>query len=161
MASKFNIVIKISKTCRRKISILNTKYLIPNTKFENFRVRKNDIMITKISKNNSNKSNNEYYNITWKAYLRNSYYEYKLARNLVRRNNSFSVFRIISFRMSSEYLPLVLDALEKDTKIHNPEPSLLKVKPFGGVSDFSYKGFQIHIFFVSLRNFDIVNFQFS
>ena len=60
MALKFNIVITVFKTCRRKISILNTKYESP---FENFRVRKNDIMITKISKNNPNKSNNEYYNL--------------------------------------------------------------------------------------------------
>ena len=59
------------------------------------------------------------------------------------------------------YLPLVLHVLEKDTRIHNPEPSLMKVKLFSGVSDFSYSGFQIHIFFVSLRNFDIVNFKFS
>ena len=59
------------------------------------------------------------------------------------------------------YLPLVLHALEKDTRIDNPEPSLLKVKPFGAVSDFSYSGFRIHIFFVSLSNFDIVNFKFS
>ena len=59
------------------------------------------------------------------------------------------------------YLPLVLHALEKNTRIHNTEPSLLKVKPFDGASDFSYLGFQIHIFFVSLRNFHIVNFKFS
>ena len=59
------------------------------------------------------------------------------------------------------YLPRVLRALEKDTRIHNLEPSLLKVKPFGGVSDFSYGDFQIHIFFVLFRNFDIVNFKFS
>ena len=52
-------------------------------------------------------------------------------------------------------------ASEKDTRIPFLKPSLLKVKPFGGVSDFSYSGFQIHIFFVSLRNFDIVNFKFS
>ena len=32
---------------------------------------------------------------------------------------------------------------------------------FSRVSDFSYSGFQIHIFFVSLCNFDIVNFKFS
>ena len=38
-------------------SILNTKYYEPS--FENFRIRKND-MITKVSKNNSKKSNNEY-----------------------------------------------------------------------------------------------------
>ena len=61
MASKFNIVITIFKTCRRKISILNTKYY--GYPFEELRARKNDIMITKFSKNNSNKSNNEYYNL--------------------------------------------------------------------------------------------------
>ena len=49
------------ETCRRKISILNTKYY--ESPFEKFRVRKNDIMITKVSKNNSYKSNNEYYNL--------------------------------------------------------------------------------------------------
>ena len=41
----------------------------------------------------------------------------------------------------------VLHALEKDTRIHNPERSLLTIKTFGGVNDFSYSGFQIHIFF--------------
>ena len=62
MASKFNIVVTVFKTCRRKIKILNTtKYY--ESPVENFRVRKNDIMITKVSKNNSNKSNNEYYNL--------------------------------------------------------------------------------------------------
>ena len=61
MASKFNIVITIFKTCRRKISILNTKYY--ESPFENFRVWKNDIIITNISKKNSNKLNNEYYNL--------------------------------------------------------------------------------------------------
>ena len=61
MESKFIIVITAFKTCRGKISILNTKsYECP---FENFKVRKNDIMNTKVSKNNSNKSNNEYYNL--------------------------------------------------------------------------------------------------
>ena len=59
------------------------------------------------------------------------------------------------------YLPFVSHMLEKDTRILNLEPSLLKVKPFVGVSDFSYSGFQIHILFVSPRNFDIVNFKFS
>ena len=59
------------------------------------------------------------------------------------------------------YLPLVLHTLEKDTRIHNPEPSFLKVKPFGGVSEFSYSGFQILIFFVSLSNFDIVDLKLS
>ena len=33
------------------------------------------------------------------------------------------------------YLPLVLHAFEKDTRIRNPEPSLLEVKPFGEVCD--------------------------
>ena len=63
MASKFNIIITFFKTCRRKISILNTKYY--ESLFENFRVRKNDIITTKVSKNNSNKSNNEYYNLSY------------------------------------------------------------------------------------------------
>ena len=63
--------------------------------------------------------------------------------------------------MGIRFLHGFLHALEKDTRIHNPEPSLLKIKPFGGVSDFSYSGSQVHIFFVSLRNFDIVNFKFS
>ena len=61
MASKFNIVITVIKTCRKKISILNTKYF--KSPFENFRGRKNDIMITKVSKSNSNKLNNKYYNL--------------------------------------------------------------------------------------------------
>ena len=39
-------------------------------------------------------------------------------------------------------------ALEKDTRFPFLKPSLLKVKPFSGVSDFSYSGFQIPIFFV-------------
>ena len=39
-------------------------------------------------------------------------------------------------------------ASEKDTRIPFLKPSLLKVKPFGGVSDFSHSGFQIPIFFV-------------
>ena len=47
--------------CRRKISILNTKY--DKSPFKNFRARKNDIMITKVSKNNFNKLNNQYYNL--------------------------------------------------------------------------------------------------
>ena len=59
------------------------------------------------------------------------------------------------------FLPFVLHVLEKDTRNLNLEPSLLKVKPFGGVSDFSYSGFQVHLFFVSFRNFDIVNLKFS
>ena len=47
--------------CRRKISILNTKYY--ESSFEKLRVRKSDITITEVSKNNTNKSNNEYYNL--------------------------------------------------------------------------------------------------
>ena len=48
----YEIVITVFKTCRRKISILNTKY--HKSPFENFIVRKSNIMITKGSKNNSN-----------------------------------------------------------------------------------------------------------
>ena len=61
IALKFNIVITFFKTCRKKIGILNTKYY--ESPFEKLRVRKNDIMIAKLSKNNSNKSINEYYNL--------------------------------------------------------------------------------------------------
>ena len=61
MASEFNIVITAFKRCRRQISILDIKYY--TSPFKKSRVRKNDIMITKFSKNNSNKSNNEYYNL--------------------------------------------------------------------------------------------------
>ena len=61
MTSKFNIVITLFKTYRRQISILNTKYY--KSPFEKLRVRKNDIMITKLSKHTSNKSNNKYYNL--------------------------------------------------------------------------------------------------
>ena len=61
MTSKFNIVITLFETCRRKISILNTKYC--ESPFEKLRVRKNDIMITKFSQNDSNKSGNEYYSL--------------------------------------------------------------------------------------------------
>ena len=44
------------------------------------------------------------------------------------------------------YLSFVLHALEKDTRILNLKPSLLKVKLFGGVSDFSYSWFSdLHI----------------
>ena len=46
---------------KTKYSILNTKYY--ESPFEKLKVRKNDIMITKLSKNNSNKLNNEYYNL--------------------------------------------------------------------------------------------------
>ena len=61
MTLKFNIVITVLKTCRRKISILNLKYY--ESPFEKLRVPKNDIMITKFPKNSSNKSSNEYYNL--------------------------------------------------------------------------------------------------
>ena len=61
LASKFNIVITVFKTCRRKISILNTKYY--EFPFRKIKVRKTDIMITKVSKNNSNKLNNGYNNL--------------------------------------------------------------------------------------------------
>ena len=68
MASKFNIVIKVFKTCRRQISILNTKYY--ESPFEKLRVRKTFIVITKVSKIilMSWTMNT----ITYKAYLRNS-----------------------------------------------------------------------------------------
>ena len=52
MALKFNIVITSFKTCRRQISILNTKYY--ESSFEKLRVWKNDIMIIKLSENNFN-----------------------------------------------------------------------------------------------------------
>ena len=61
MASIFNVVITVFKTCRREDSILNTKYY--ESTFEKLRVQKNDIMINKLSKNNSNKSKNEYYKL--------------------------------------------------------------------------------------------------
>ena len=48
MASKFNMVLTVFKTCRRKISILNTKYY--ESPFEKLRVRKNDIVITSFLK---------------------------------------------------------------------------------------------------------------
>ena len=61
MATKFNLVITVFKKRRRKISILNTIYY--EFSFQNFKVRKNDIRITKVPKNNHNKSKNEYYNM--------------------------------------------------------------------------------------------------
>ena len=54
-------IILLGQSNRRKISILNTKYY--ESPFEKLRRRKNDIMITKFSKNNSNNSNNAYYNL--------------------------------------------------------------------------------------------------
>ena len=61
MTSKFNKVITVFKTFRRQISTLYTKYY--ESPFEKLRVWKTDIMIIKLSKNNSNKSSNEYYNL--------------------------------------------------------------------------------------------------
>ena len=46
------VVITVFTTYTRKISILNTKYY--ESPFEKLRVRKNDIMIIKLSENNSN-----------------------------------------------------------------------------------------------------------
>ena len=48
-AFKFDIP---AETCRRKISILYTKHY--ESPFEKLRARKNDIVITKFSRNNSN-----------------------------------------------------------------------------------------------------------
>ena len=89
MALKFNIVITVFKTCKRKISILNTKYY--ESPFENFRVRKNNITITKVSKNNSNKSNNEYYNL--ESTLQNHAIQRKL----------YSAQRLVALRIVSAY----------------------------------------------------------
>ena len=61
MASKFNIVITVFKTCRKQISIFNTNYYV--SPFKKLRARKNGIMIIKLSKNNLNKLNNDYYNM--------------------------------------------------------------------------------------------------
>ena len=52
------MVITFFKTCRRQISILENNYY--ESPFEKLRVRRNDIMITNLSKNNSN---NEYYKL--------------------------------------------------------------------------------------------------
>ena len=68
MALKFNTVITFFKTCKRKISILNSKYY--ESPFEKFRIRKNYIMITNSSKNNSNIRRKMNF-ITWEAYLGN------------------------------------------------------------------------------------------
>ena len=59
---------------------------------------------------------------------------------------------LLSAQISPLYLPLTSHALEKDTTFHNPETSLLKVKLFGGVSDFSYKysKFQILVGFIAV-----------
>ena len=66
MASKFNIVITVFKTCRR-LSISNI--ICYESPFEKLSARKNDIMITKLSENSSSKSKNEYYIlINWKSF---------------------------------------------------------------------------------------------
>ena len=54
----------------------------------------------------------------------------------------------------------VFKTCRRKISILKPELSFLKVKPFGGVCDFSYSGFQIHILFVSLRNFYIMDLKF-
>ena len=102
MVSKFYIVTAVFKTCRRQISITISKYY--ESPFEKLRVRKNSIMIIKLSKNNSNKSNNEYYNlksifekfILWIWTCQKSGYAQKISKH------PFSVFHIIPFRMSFE-----------------------------------------------------------
>ena len=63
-------------------------YIILWISIRKIKSTKNDIMITKFSKNKSNKSNNEW---TWKPYLKNSYYEYELARNLATRNKNQNI----------------------------------------------------------------------
>ena len=63
MASKFNIIIIVFKTCIRQISISNTKYY--ESSFEKLELQKNDIMITKLSRDNSNKSNNKQSWVKW------------------------------------------------------------------------------------------------
>ena len=59
MASKFNIVITVFT--KYYLLNINTKYY--KSPFENFRVRKNAITVTKLSKNNYHKLNNKYYNL--------------------------------------------------------------------------------------------------
>ena len=128
MVSKFNIVMTVFKTCRRKISILNTKYY--ESPFDNFWVRKNVIMITEVSKNNSNKSNNEY--ITWKAYLGNSYYEYELSRNLATSSKNktfFLFFPYNSFQNVVRVLPTFSNWLRRlDPSLHNSLNSIVAYK---------------------------------
>ena len=103
LASKSNIVVKVFKTCRRKISILNTKYY--ESPFENFRVRKIYIMITKLSKNHSEKSNNEYYNLEsiFEKFILWIWTCQKPSDAQQKSKHSFLVFRIIRFRMPSEF----------------------------------------------------------
>ena len=102
-ATKFNIAITVFKTCRRKISILNTKYY--ESPFENVRVRKNDITITTVSKNNSNKSNNEYYNLgsIFEKFMLWIWICQKPSDVQKKSKHSISVFPIIRWRMSSEW----------------------------------------------------------
>ena len=49
------------KHVKDKFVLVNTKYY--ESQFEKLKVRRNYIMIIKLFKNNSNKSNNEYYNL--------------------------------------------------------------------------------------------------
>ena len=102
MASKFNIVITVFKTCRRKISIFNTKYY--ESPFENFKVRKNDIIITKVSKNNSKELNNEYYNLEsiFEKFILWIWTCQKPIDTQQKSKHSISIFRIIRFKMSSD-----------------------------------------------------------
>ena len=72
MASKFNVVITVFKTFRRQISILNTKYY--ESPFEKLKVRKNDIMIIKLSKYNSNKSKASFFSQKDFKFFKNKYY---------------------------------------------------------------------------------------
>ena len=105
------------KTCRRKISILNTKYY--ESPFEKYRVLKNDIMITKFSKNKFNKSNNEYYNLEtiFEKFILWIWTGQKPCDEQQKSKHSFSVFRIIHFRMSSECFRRYLNSFVDSTQI--------------------------------------------
>ena len=67
------MIITLFETCKRQISILNNKYY--ESLFGKLRVKKGNIMISKLSQNNSNKSENEYYNLG--SIFESSYYEYQ------------------------------------------------------------------------------------
>ena len=66
------------------ISILNTKYY--ESLFKNLRVRKNDIMITKLSDNNFNVLNNEYHKI-------GSIFKKSILWILLRQKRNISLFK--------------------------------------------------------------------
>ena len=74
----------------RQISILNTEYY--EFPFVKLRVGKIDIMITKLSKNSFTIVSRIMNIKTWKAYLRNSYYEYELSRNLATRSKNRNIY---------------------------------------------------------------------